>query len=168
LLNGAINISGKPFSHASVIVEWEEENTCSTHSGLPEKLKVSNQKSLFGHILEGLRLITDDIFCGHLDNFTDIWDIFDHLVHFVYIWYIFFRFWYHVPMYHENLATLPHSLPHFQSFLSEKCASYEANRPPSFELCCDQGLPDFSWYNAPKRGETTPNYQLAVKYTKLR
>jgi hypothetical protein len=35
----------------------------------------SNQKSQFGLILEGPRLENVDIFYGHLEIFTDIWDI---------------------------------------------------------------------------------------------
>jgi hypothetical protein len=35
----------------------------------------SNQKSQFGKILEGLRWENVDIFYGHLEYFTDIWDI---------------------------------------------------------------------------------------------
>jgi hypothetical protein len=36
---------------------------------------LSNQKSQFGKILEGLRLENVVIFYGHLEFFTDIWDI---------------------------------------------------------------------------------------------
>jgi hypothetical protein len=39
--------------------------------------------------LEGLGLENVDIFNGHLEYFTDIWDIFGHMVHLVFIWYIF-------------------------------------------------------------------------------
>jgi hypothetical protein len=35
----------------------------------------SNQKSQFGFNLEGLRLENVDIFHGHLEYFTDIWDV---------------------------------------------------------------------------------------------
>jgi hypothetical protein len=35
----------------------------------------SNQKSIFGKILEGPRLEIVVIFYGHLEYFTDIWDI---------------------------------------------------------------------------------------------
>jgi hypothetical protein len=51
----------------------------------------SNQKSQFEQFLEGLRLENVDIFYGHLEHFTDIWDILCmttwyicvHLVHFI-------------------------------------------------------------------------------------
>jgi hypothetical protein len=42
--------------------------------------------------LEGLRFEDFDMFYGHLECFTDIWDIYNHLVHFVFIWYIFSGF----------------------------------------------------------------------------
>jgi hypothetical protein len=42
--------------------------------GLPDGF-FSNQKSQFGQILEGLRLENMDIFYGHLEYSTDIWDI---------------------------------------------------------------------------------------------
>jgi hypothetical protein len=52
-----------------------------------------------GKILEGLRWEKIDIFSGHLEYFTDIWDIlqtfgtfYDRLVHFVFFWYIFSSF----------------------------------------------------------------------------
>jgi hypothetical protein len=41
--------------------------------GLPDGL-FSNQKYQFGSILEGLRLENVDIFYGHSEYFTDIWD----------------------------------------------------------------------------------------------
>jgi hypothetical protein len=44
----------------------------------------SNQKSLFGLTLEGLRLENVDIFYGHLEYFTAIWET-------------FFQSWYHAP-----------------------------------------------------------------------
>jgi hypothetical protein len=66
--------------------------------GLPDGL-FSDQKSLLGYILEGLRLQNVDIFYCHLEFFTDIWVILlpfitfcVHLVHFVFIWYIFTGF----------------------------------------------------------------------------
>jgi hypothetical protein len=34
-----------------------------------------NQKSKFGQILEALRWKNVDIFLGHLEYFTDVWDI---------------------------------------------------------------------------------------------
>jgi hypothetical protein len=43
-------------------------------SGLPDGL-FSNQKSQFGKIFQGLGLENVDIFYGHLEHFTDIWDI---------------------------------------------------------------------------------------------
>jgi hypothetical protein len=42
--------------------------------GLPDGL-LSNQKYQFGYILAGLRLENAEIFNGHLEYFTDIWDI---------------------------------------------------------------------------------------------
>jgi hypothetical protein len=42
--------------------------------GLPDGF-FSNQKSQFGQILEDLRCENVDIFCGHLEYFTNIWDI---------------------------------------------------------------------------------------------
>jgi hypothetical protein len=46
----------------------------SSDPGLPDGL-FSNQKYQFGKILDGLGLKNIDIFYGHLDFFTDIWDI---------------------------------------------------------------------------------------------
>jgi hypothetical protein len=43
-------------------------------SGLPDGF-FSNQKSQFGQILEGHRLEIVDIFYGHFEYFTDIWDV---------------------------------------------------------------------------------------------
>jgi hypothetical protein len=43
-------------------------------TGLPDGL-FSNQKSQFGKILEGHRWVNVDIFYGHREYFTDIWDI---------------------------------------------------------------------------------------------
>jgi hypothetical protein len=40
-------------------------------------------------MFEGLRLENVDIFYGHLEYNTDMWEIFDH---FVFIWYIFSGF----------------------------------------------------------------------------
>jgi hypothetical protein len=63
--------------------------TGATQPGLPDGL-FSNQKSQFGSILEGLRLENVDMFYGHFEYFTDIWDILwpfgtfcFYLVHFV-------------------------------------------------------------------------------------
>jgi hypothetical protein len=41
---------------------------------LPDGL-LSNQKSKFGEILEGLRSENVDMFYGNLEYFTDIWDM---------------------------------------------------------------------------------------------
>jgi hypothetical protein len=71
-------------------------------TGLPDGL-FSNQKSKFGSILEGLRLENVDIFYGHMEYFTDIWDILWLCVHFVFIWYIFPVL---VSCTKKNLATL--------------------------------------------------------------
>jgi hypothetical protein len=43
-------------------------------AGLPDGF-FSNQKFLFGQILQGLRWKNVDIFYGHLQYFTNIWDI---------------------------------------------------------------------------------------------
>jgi hypothetical protein len=43
-------------------------------AGLPDVL-VSNQKSQFGYIFEGLRLENVDIFYYYFEYFRDIWDI---------------------------------------------------------------------------------------------
>jgi hypothetical protein len=43
-------------------------------SGLPDGI-FSYQKSQFGKRFEGLRLENFNIFYGHLEYFTDIWDI---------------------------------------------------------------------------------------------
>jgi hypothetical protein len=42
--------------------------------GLPDG-SFANQKSHFGIIFQGLRLVNIDIFYGHLEYFMDIWDI---------------------------------------------------------------------------------------------
>jgi hypothetical protein len=59
--------------------------------GLPDGF-VSNQKYQFGQILEGLTLENVDIFNGHLEYFTDIWDILWPFGIFAFTWYIFFGF----------------------------------------------------------------------------
>jgi hypothetical protein len=53
--------------------------------------------------LEGLRLENMDIFYGHLEYFTDIWDILWSFGTFVFLWYIYSGFGI---MYQKNMATL--------------------------------------------------------------
>jgi hypothetical protein len=45
-----------------------------TAAGLPDGL-FANQKSQLGYILEGLRSENVDVFYGHMEYFTDIWNI---------------------------------------------------------------------------------------------
>jgi hypothetical protein len=63
-----------------------------SHSGLPDDF-FSNQKSQFEQILEGLRRENVEIFYGHLEYFTAIWNIlrpfgifYGHLEYFTAIW----------------------------------------------------------------------------------
>jgi hypothetical protein len=58
---------------------------------LPDGL-LSNQKSQFGYILEGLEMEIAGIFYGHLEYFTVIWYVLWVFGNVVVIWYIFPRF----------------------------------------------------------------------------
>jgi hypothetical protein len=68
-------------------------------TGLPDGMCISNQKSQFGLILEGLAMEDIGIFYGHLVYFEAIWYILrqfgiicGHLVYFAAIWYILWLF----------------------------------------------------------------------------
>jgi hypothetical protein len=60
-------------------------------AGLPDGW-LSNQKSQFGEILEGLRTEIAGIFYGHLEYFTVMWYILWPFGNVVVIWYVSPRF----------------------------------------------------------------------------
>jgi hypothetical protein len=73
---------------------------------MPDRI-LSNHKSQFGYILEGLGTEKVGILFGHLENITAIWYILRPLGHLVVICCIFPRFgiiWYNIVS--KNLATL--------------------------------------------------------------
>jgi hypothetical protein len=80
------------------------KNIPASKAGLPDVF--SDQKSLFGYILEGLAMEGIGVLYGHLVYFKAIWYILwlfgifcGHLVYFVVIWYILWLFGIFCPRY---------------------------------------------------------------------